>query len=288
MIMPEINSFSKSDPDEKGWKGELGLEFSSSHGRTIISSRRHRGPLTLQRPFYPEGDEVCHVYALHPPGGVVGGDSLLFDIKVHDGAHALVTTPAAGKFYRTVGPKSYQIQKLTVDAGGVLDWLPLESIVYSGTDACLSTQVHLRGDAVFFGWEVVCLGLPASGALFSKGKFIQELEIYRDNEPVFIERGQYLGGSALLDEAWGLSGNTVFGTLVGTFDDSCVLENLRNYFLQEAAKEEISLSCMDGLTVCRVLGHSAFRVRDLLSAAWSAMRQKKSGRTGCPPRVWNT
>ncbi|OIQ49029.1 Urease accessory protein UreD [Pseudodesulfovibrio hydrargyri] len=272
---------------DSGWKAELGIDFSLSHGRTILS-RRHTGPLTLQRPFYPEGDAVCHVYALHPPGGVVGGDRLRFDVRARTDAHGLVTTPAAGKFYRSAGPLAVQEQRLRVDAGGTLDWLPLETIVYPGADARLDTRVDLAGDACFFGWEVVCLGLPASGAPFDSGRFIQSFEVHRDGGPVLLERARYQGGSALLTEQWGLDGFTVFGTLIGTVDGRDLAERIRGRADELAATERFSLTQMDGLTVCRVMGDNAFRVRDLLAAAWGTMRMERLGRAACPPRVWNT
>ncbi|MGE4421938.1 MAG: urease accessory protein UreD [Pseudodesulfovibrio sp.] len=274
-------------PRPREWEAELGLEFASSHGRTVLA-RRHSGPLTVQRPFYPEGGAVCHVYALHPPGGVVGGDRLRFDVRAKGDAHGLVTTPAAGKFYRSAGPRAVQEQRLRVDAGGALDWLPLETIVYPGADARLETRVDLACDACFFGWEVVCLGLPASGAPFDRGHFSQSFEVYRDGEPVLLERARYQGGSALLAEPWGLDGFTVFGTLIGTVDSAPLADKIREQALELAANERFSLTRVDGLTVCRVMGDNAFRVRDLLAGAWSTMRTERLGRTACPPRVWNT
>ncbi|EGB14639.1 Urease accessory protein UreD [Pseudodesulfovibrio mercurii] len=270
-----------------GWKAELGFDFARSGGRTVPARRRHRGPLAMQRPFYPERD-VCHVYALHPPGGVVGGDRLLFDVRAESGAHGLVTTPSAGKFYRTAGPAAVQEQRLAVAPGGALDWLPLETIVYPGADARLSTRVDLAGDAAFFGWEVICLGLPASNAPFDRGFFVQTLEIYRDGEPVLLERARFEGGSALLREPWGLCGHTVFGTLAGTVDDPALAERIRERAAREVRDERFSLTRFDGLTVCRVMGDNAFRVRGLLAAAWDAMRLERLGRAACPPRVWNT
>jgi urease accessory protein len=283
---PDITTGASGEADT-GWKAELGLEFSLSRGRTIVS-RRHSGPLTLQRPFYPEGDAVCHVYALHPPGGVVGGDRLHFDVRAQTGAHGLVTTPAAGKFYRSAGPVAVQEQRLSVASGGALDWLPLETIVYPGADARLDTRVDIEGDGVFFGWEVVCLGLPASGAPFERGRFVQTFDVYRDGAPVLLERVRCNGGDPMLKEPWGLDGYTVFGTLVGTVDNGDLAGRIRESADGPARTERFSLTTVDGLTVCRVMGDNAFRVRDLLAAAWGAMRQKRLGREACPPRVWNT
>jgi len=78
-----------------GWHAALELGFAAASGATRLARRKHRGPLVVQRPFLPEGPGVAHVYVLHPPGGLVGGDELTLDVEVDAGAHALVTTPAA-------------------------------------------------------------------------------------------------------------------------------------------------------------------------------------------------
>ena len=75
------------------WLAQLELVYAKRHDKTVITQRQHIGPLTVQRPFYPEA-EVCHTYVLHPPGGVVGGDQLTLNVTVESGAHALITTPA--------------------------------------------------------------------------------------------------------------------------------------------------------------------------------------------------
>ena len=74
-----------------GWIAELNLNFSRSKEKTFLSKRNHIGPLTIQRPFYPEGD-ICHVYLLHPPGGIVGGDSLTVNTNSEEFSKALITT----------------------------------------------------------------------------------------------------------------------------------------------------------------------------------------------------
>ena len=76
------------------WQARLELGFRATAGRTVLAHRRHVGPLVVQRPFYPEGG-ICHVYLLHPPGGVVGGDTLELQVQADADSHALITTPAA-------------------------------------------------------------------------------------------------------------------------------------------------------------------------------------------------
>ena len=95
-----------------GWTAALDLQFERAKERSIVSRCRHNGPLRVQKPFYPE-DGVCHVYLLHPPGGVVGGDELSVSVRAGKGSAALITTPGATRVYRSAGPLStikYQVE----------------------------------------------------------------------------------------------------------------------------------------------------------------------------------
>ena len=152
-----------------GWQAALDLGFAREDGATRLARRAHRGPLVVQRPFLPEGPGVCHVYLLHPPGGLVGGDELTIDVEVDAGAHALVTTPAAGKVYRTTGAAARQTQRLRVADGATLEWLPQEAILYDGARATLETRVELGAARRFIGIDAVCFGLPAGRAPFARG-----------------------------------------------------------------------------------------------------------------------
>ena len=85
-----------------GWQGSLALRYRSEDGRTRVHDR-HDGPLRVLKSLHPEGDRVCHSVLVHPPGGIVGGDTLAIELALEAGAHALVTTPGATRFYRSLG-----------------------------------------------------------------------------------------------------------------------------------------------------------------------------------------
>ena len=80
--------------NKKGWQATLDLRFQLLGGKTTLASRRHVGPLTVQRPFYPE-EETCHLYLLHPPGGIVGGDELTISATIESDCHTLITMPVS-------------------------------------------------------------------------------------------------------------------------------------------------------------------------------------------------
>jgi urease accessory protein len=148
------------------WHAQLRLELERRDGRTILARSTHEGPLRVQRPFYPEGkDGPCHIYVLHPPGGVVSGDRLLVDVRAGEGSEVLLTTPGATKLYRARGDDDATlVQRFTVAEGARVEWLPPETIAYDGTVARVSTEVELAETSSYVGWEILCLGRPAAHA----------------------------------------------------------------------------------------------------------------------------
>ncbi len=270
------------------WEAQLDLKFSKSNERTILSHRKHYGPLQVQKPFYPETNGACHVYILHPPGGVVGGDHLTICVDVNSNAHALITTPAAGKFYRSAGQVARQEQNIKVAPKGILDWLPSENILFSGAKAQIQTKVELSHNSNFIGWEISCLGRPASSEVFSQGALDQRFEIWRDGKPLRIERLKIIGGDQALRAKWGLNGFPVIGSMVCITDITGLLDSLRKTVKVFIDQELFSVSQIDGAILCYFLGNSAERARNCFINAWKILRQEVIGHEAVEPRIWKT
>ena len=47
------------------WEAEIALGFTRLDSGTVLSERRHRGPLRVQKALYPEGRDVCQTILLH-------------------------------------------------------------------------------------------------------------------------------------------------------------------------------------------------------------------------------
>lgn len=276
-----------------GWQAALQLGFAMEHGATRLARRAHRGPLVVQRPFVPEGPAVCHVYLLHPPGGLVGGDELAIDVDVDTGAHALVTTPAAGKVYRTNGAPVRQTQRLRVADGGTLEWMPQEAILYDGARATLETRVDLGRNARFFGIDAVCFGLPARRAPFARGSCRQTFELRRDGQPLLIERGLYDAQDGVGTGRWGLGGACVLAfAAAAPAPAPAVVDAVR---ARAAAAPDGDLGAVtvvgagDGaVLVARYLGRNAEHARAFLHDTWRLVRPALLGREAVSPRVWAT
>lgn len=279
---------SSPDPDA-GWRASLTLGFAREGARTVLRERRHAGPLRVQRPFYPEGPEACHVYVLHPPGGVVGGDRLDIAGVVDVGASALLTTPAAGKFYLSAGAVAVQNQRWRVCDSATLEWLPQENIIYDGANAVLNLHVDVAPKAAFLGWEVLCLGRPASGHGFRNGLLRTQMEIWRDGSPLYIERSHLDASGEVLSAPWGLAQRCVTGTLLCTGRYPMQqLEALRQRANAAMTEGWVALTQLPDVLVCRYLGKSTEEARSCFWQLWEMLRPWVVGRAPCRPRIWDT
>lgn len=270
-----------------GWQARLRLDFEAGPDRTILAHREQRGPLAVQRPFYPEGSP-CHVYVLHPPGGLVGGDRLEVAVRVGEGAQALITTPGAAKLYRSLGPTAEQVQRLRVAAGGSLEWLPQENILFPGAQARLRTALDLEPGAVFIGWEAQCLGRPAIGERFETGRADLSLRIRRAGVPLLLDRLRVANGQGL-DGASGLRGYPVTATLLACPALPADLEVVRSGADSQLESDlPWGATLLGDLLVVRCLARGTEPVHRQFRALWGILRPRLLGRPACPPRIWAT
>jgi urease accessory protein len=270
-----------------GWHAELDLCFAAVHGRTSLMQSRHCGPLRVQRPFYPENG-VCHLYLVHPPGGLVSGDRLDIRVKAERDSQVLLTTPAAGKFYRS-GDGRVAAQEVTIALDGAqVEYLPQETIFYPQARARAVTRVHLGEESRFIAWDVACYGLPARDERFSAGRVVQGFEVYRGGRPLLHERLHVDGATPMLTARWGFAGHAALGTMLAYPADGKLIDALRGLPELNAEADGLGLSCVDGLLVCRLLEQHADRAMQRLIAIWRALRPRLMGRAAVLPRIWAT
>ncbi|MFK5986429.1 MAG: urease accessory protein UreD [Pseudomonadota bacterium] len=278
------------------WYASLELAFAKTAKGTRLCKNLHQGPLMVQKPFYPESSTVCHVYLLHPPGGVVQGDQLKLDVRVKSAAHALITTPAAGKFYRSNGKVAALSQVLEVEDAAQLEWLPQETLLFNASRVQLKTLVKLSGTARFIGWEMLCLGRKASDEPYTSGTCRQQFEIWRDNKPVFIERCLIAGDSALLTEKWGMDKWPLTATLIATNCGKAELKSVQELLSQLtennshtiSIKGHLSVSLKQDILICRFLGEQAEHARHCFIEIWKLIRPVIMQQSVHIPRIWNT
>ncbi|MDP3293371.1 MAG: urease accessory protein UreD [Nevskia sp.] len=269
----------------RGWQAELELGFVGGATRTTLAHRHHLGPLRVQRPFYPDGP-VCNVYVVHPPGGVVGGDRLDLRFNASAGAHALLTTPAAGKFYRSAGPEARQKIDIRLNAAA-LEWLPQETIYYPGAVVRQQTVIRLDAASRYIGWDLGAYGLAARGERFDSGVSHQGLELWRDDRPLLIDRLRLAGGGGAFKAAWGLADLPVLGTFVACPASSADVDAARE---SVASHDDVTIgiSLVDGVLIGRVLARQTDAAMRSLVHLWQTLRPRLMQRDAVLPRIWAT
>lgn len=274
------------------WTAHLALDYALQSGRTVVR-HAHAGPLRILQSLWPEGDAVCHNVLVHPPGGLVGGDTLDVRVTAAPGSHGLVTTPGASRFYRSEGADAVQQVAITLAAGARLEWLPLEAIYFSGCIAHNRLVADLAPGAELLGWDVAALGLPQARQPFERGSVLQHLEL----KGAWLERGRIAATDGrLMDGPLGLAGHRCLATLF--FAAGSELPRQRREQLLEAARGVIGqhpLVATAGATapgprvvVVRVLAPLVEPALQLLRAVRRAWRPLLWGRDTADPRGWAT
>ncbi|MDB5868026.1 MAG: Urease accessory protein UreD [Polaromonas sp.] len=273
------------------WNATLALDYSRQADKTVAHFR-HSGPLRILQSLYPEGDAICHNVIVHPPGGLVGGDTLDLKFSAGPGAHGLVTTPGATRFYRSDGESALQRTELSLQAGARMEWLPLEAICYSGCLAENRLTMTLAPGAELIGWDVTAFGLPAASRPFERGSFCQHIEV----PGVWLERARIQASDTLLmNSPLGLAGHRCMASIF--FVAGSKLERYRRQAALDVARQVIeahALCATAGATspdaqvvVVRVLAPLVEPAMALLRQVWQAWRAHFWQQAAPAPRIWS-
>ncbi|MCY7306413.1 MAG: urease accessory protein UreD [Rhodoferax sp.] len=274
------------------WHARLQLDYRLESARTVARFQ-HSGPLRILQSLYPEGDAVCHNVLVHPPGGLVGGDTLEISVEAATGSHALLTTPGATRFYRSTGEAALQHTRIRVQQNARVEWLPLEAICHSGCRAENRLQLDLAPGAELLGWDVTALGLPAAGQPFNHGDFVQHIGM----PGVWLDRGRLAAGdTVLLDSPLGLAGQRCLASIF--FCAGTPLERTRRQHALDCAREVLqahplvnkagATSPNNQVVVARVLAPLVEPAMQLLRQVWSAWRRELWQMRAATPRIWST
>jgi urease accessory protein len=274
------------------WHASLQLQYTRSDHKTVARFE-HEGPLRILQSLYPEGDAVCHNVLVHPPGGLVGGDTLEIRVRVQENAHALITTPGATRFYKSLLEPAVQTVHARLEDGARLEWLPLEALAYDRCRAENKAVFEVAPGAELMGWDITALGLPAAKLPFEQGSFLQHIEV----PGVWREQGRIEASDLrLMNGPLGLAGQRCMATLF--FVSGRPIERTRRERALDQVRALIdahALRMSAGATsphpqvlVIRVLAPLVEPALDLLKDLRANWRASLWDLPAVAPRVWST
>ena len=274
------------------WHAQLHLEYGLEAGKTV-ARHKHDGPLRILQSLYPQGPAICHNVLVHPPGGLVGGDTLDIAVQAHSGSHGVITTPGATRFYRSEGQPALQRTQLSLQAGARLEWLPQEAICYSGCLAENRLMLALEPGAELMGWDLTALGLPHAKQPFVQGRFHQHLEL----PGVWLERGTIEAtDDRLLNSAAGMAGQQCLA--LAFFITGTPMDRQRRQDALDCARQAVANHALAGtagitsphpqVIVARALAPFVEPAMDLMRAVRSAWLAQLWAQAPSNPRIWAT
>jgi urease accessory protein len=278
------------------WHAKLQLQYRNAPlgdgvARTTVQFM-HDGPLRMLQSLYPEGPGVCHNVLIHPPGGIVGGDVLDIHVALAADAHALITTPAATRFYKSMGEPGVQHVHACLANGARLEYLPLETILHNGCIAHNRAVFDLASGAEMIGWDMTALGLPHASEPFERGSLQQHIEV----KGAWLERALIdAADTRLLHSPLGLAGNLCMGSLFFATGEAITPE--RREHLLEVIRATVAgdaLVATTGATapnprviVVRTLAPMVEPAVGLLRRVWVALRHAAWDMPAQVPRIWS-
>lgn len=274
------------------WHAQLDIDYTVEQNRTV-ARHSHTGPLRVLQSLYPEGDATCHNVLVHPPGGLVGGDTLDMRISASGRAHGLITTPGATRFYRSAGELALQRTHISLLDQARLEWLPLEAIAYNQCQAENRLTMNLAPQAELIGWDVTALGLPSAALPFEQGRYLQHIEL----PGVWLERGLLNAADArLMNGPLGLAGQRCMASLF--FVAGTALDRQRRERGLELARDMLASHALCGtagatcpnsqVMVVRVLAPLVEPAVQLLRQVWLGWRAHFWQLSAVTPRIWST
>lgn len=277
---------------QTAWAAQLNLHFAPNESGQItrLVQNTHSGPLRVQRALYPESNGCCHAIILHPPAGIAGGDRLTIRADLAQNAHALLTTPGAGKFYGH-GGVGEQMLNFSVADGGFLEWLPQETIVFDRSHGHSETTIHLAAEAAFIGWEISVFGRRDHGEQFTHGQWHNTISIFHNDALILHDPLHVQAASRWFASPLGLDGNHVcaHSWLQPPSDQrphsDAFIAQVRDHFADDPA---FSITAIDPLLIARHYGSDVrhcfaqlARLRALARRAWFDFDENY-------PRIWRT
>lgn len=256
--------------------GHVALEVAAADGVTRRKRVAEDGPLRVR--FPGAVTDALEAVIVNTAGGIAGGDSHSFKITVGEGARLAVTTAAAEKVYRSLGPDADIDVRIAVAPGARLSWLPQETILFDRSRLSRRIEVDLAEGASLLMAEAVVFGRSAMGEAVSEGSFRDCWRVRRGGRLVFAETLRLDGPIArkLAEPAVSHAGAAV-ATVLAIPGDEALIERLRA--LADGFSGEVGISAWNGLAVARLCAKDGAALRGDLAAVLGALG-------GELPRLW--
>jgi urease accessory protein len=172
-------NISSSEPGVTGRaiRGHLDLRCDlGAGGKPFLSRQSFRAPVHLSKSHVES--EALLVHLVNPTAGFFDGDRLDLDVVAGKGCHLVLSTPGASRVHRSRGGEpALCFQRLQVEAGAFLEWIPEPFIPQAGARYFQRTEIDLHPEAGLLFFEWITPGRVARGEIFAYESLRWELDL---------------------------------------------------------------------------------------------------------------
>jgi urease accessory protein len=259
--------------------GRVAFSVAASTDGTSRRARVHEaGSLRVRFPNAQSHDTLDAVI-VNTAGGMTGGDRFAIDVDVGAGARLIVTTAAAEKVYRSLGPHTDIRVKLNIGPGGALSWLPQETILFDQVSLRRSIDADLAPGASLLLAEAVVFGRAAMGETVVSGHFFDRWRVRVGGALALAETIRLDGAIAQSLSRRAVANGGIAAASVlkfpGSDQDVAAVRALQHCFTGE-----VGVSAWNGLALVRLVAADGAALRHDLIVVLTALN------TGPLPRLW--
>ena len=251
----------------------IALTVGREGGRSRCARIYEDGALRVRFP----NDDHLQAIVVNTAGGIAGGDRIAFEIAVEEGAALTLTTAAAEKAYRSLGDDAALDVTLRVAPGGMLNWLPQETILFNEARLKRSIDAELAGDARLLLAEAVVFGRTAMGETVQAGRLFDRWRVRRDGRLIFADtlRLDDMIAAQLAHRAVAAGGCAIATILASpaSEDDLAVVR-------AQTFAGEVGISSWNGATLARLVARDGAALRHDLKLIVTSL-------AGALPRIWS-
>lgn len=273
-------------------RGAARLSIGERDGKSYLDERYFTDPYRIFTPRTAPGEPVSIVLSTLS-GGLVGGDQLNFHGRVKARAAGQFVGQAAEKIYGSSGDTTKVAFGLDVDAGGWLEQVPQETILFDGSMLDRRFDIRVEEGAQALVGDLVVLGRLAMGEQFTRGAFADTWTLYCGERLVWCDRMGFSGEQIMRirQDAFGLGGAQAFATVLYAGSNAAqVVELVRDHAAAEQARAlglRLGVTCLGEHTLIRLMGEGPQHVRLVLGDIWKQVRSEMGGFAPRLPTLWS-
>jgi len=268
---------------------EIGFDACPRSGRTRLAHLHQQAPLRALFPLCT-GMDLPVAVTTSTSGGFAGGDRMDIALSVGAAAAAVGTAQAAEKFYRSTGADTEIGIRLAVGAGGWLEWLPQESILFNGARLKRRVEIALSGDGAILVGDILVFGRHARGERIDYGLIHDQWRIRIDGRLAWADalfgEGDDLAGALRHPAALNNAGASALLVHAGP-DAPTHLALVRDLLAIGNAPVRCAATCVNGILLVRWLAEDSIDIRPSFARVWTALRGAARNLSPTLPTFWH-